>query len=90
MAEKTLEEVKNKMEETEIYGAMATYKIDEEKLEGYSFKAIAKMFNDLLGPIYVDISGESMAEKMLLDSPIGPLLTKVSEKVDILPEGDYE
>lgn len=86
--EKSLEDMKQQIEEGQVEygpGQTAIYKIDAEKLSGYSYKAIADRLNELFGVIAVDISDdERIAEKMFLDGPLGPFLTLDDEKVDIL------
>jgi len=85
--EKTAAEVAEDLlaNEERASGAVAIYKIDVDKLEQYSYKAIADALNEMFGVIAVDLDDEGIAEKMFLDGPLGPFLTRDDEKVDILP-----
>ena len=86
--EKTAEEVAQGLlgqEQMRESGEVAIYKIDVEKLEQHSYQAIADALNEMFGVIAVDLGDEGIAEKMFLDGPLGPFLTRDDEKVDILP-----
>ena len=86
--EKTAEEVAQDLlgqEQMRESGQVAIYKIDVEKLSRYSHQAIADRLNEIFGVIAIDLDDEGIAEKMFLDGPLGPFLTRDDEKVDILP-----
>jgi hypothetical protein len=86
--EKTPEEVIQDLAEQEerLSGPVAIYRIDVEKLSQYSYKAIADRLNEMFGVIAIDLDDEGIAEKMFLDGPLGPFLTRDDEKVDIHEE----
>ncbi len=84
--EKTPQEVaENLLANEEKYrGNVIFYKVDVEKLSQHSYEAIADALNELFGVIAVDMDDEGIAEKMFLDGPLGPFLSRDEEKVDIL------
>ncbi len=84
--EKTPEEIAANLlaNEERMSGSVAIYKIDVEKLREHSYQAIADALNDLFGVIAIDMDDEGVAEKMFLDGPLGPFISRDEEKVDIL------
>ncbi len=84
--EKTAEEIaENLLANEEMRsGAVAMYKIDVEKMEQYSYQAIADALNEMFGVIAIDLDDGGIAEKMFLDGPLGPFISRDDEKVDIL------
>ena len=86
--EKTAEEVAENLlaQEERLSGPVAIYRIDVDKLAQYSFQAIADRLNEMFGVIAVDLDDEGIAEKMFLDGPLGPFLTRDDKKVDLHEE----
>ena len=84
--EKTPEEIAANLlaNEERMSGSVAIYKIDVEKLREHSYQAIADALNELFGVIAIDMDDEGVAEKMFLDGPLGPFISRDEEKVDIL------
>ncbi len=84
--EKTPEEIAENLlaQEERMSGTVAIYKIDVEKLKEHSYQAIANALNELFGVIAIDMDDEGVAEKMFLDGPLGPFISRDEEKVDIL------
>ena len=84
--DKTPEEIAANLlaNEERLSGSVAIYKIDVEKLREHSYQAIADALNELFGVIAIDMDDEGVAEKMFLDGPLGPFISRDEEKVDIL------
>ena len=84
--DKTPEEIAANLlaNEERMSGSVAIYKIDVEKLREHSYQAIADALNELFGVIAIDMDDEGVAEKMFLDGPLGPFISRDEEKVDIL------
>ncbi len=84
--EKTPEEIaENLLANEEMSSEVAIYRIDVDKLSQHSYQAIADALNEVFGVIAVDMDGGGIAEKMFLDGPLGPFISRDDEKVDILP-----
>jgi hypothetical protein len=86
--EKTAEEVAQDLlgQEEKFSSPVAIYKVDVEKLRGHSYQAIADALNEMFGVIAVELDEEGITEKMFLDGPLGPFLSRDDEKVDILED----
>ena len=84
--DKTPEEIAANLlaQEERMSGTVAIYKIDVEKLREHSYQAIADALNDLFGVIAIDMDDEGIAEKMFMDGPLGPFISRDEEKVEIL------
>ena len=67
-------------------GNTVIYKVDLEKVRAHSPEAITNALNEMFGVIAVDIDDDGIAEKMFLDGPLGPFLSRDDKKVDLYEE----